>query len=362
MAKQLKITRKDKFLTQVQFFELIDDFINDSYAGRRLKANGTRISEGTIHNYEYFKKCLLEFDAKKTFELKIYIVNNLTQKEKERANSYYKKFYKHFTAFMYNEKKYFDNYVGLIIKCLRSFFNYLEKERNVSVGVFHKSFFVPVEEIPIVALTHEQLNYIIYDQAFDALVQKHDLVKIKDIFVFGCTVALRVSDLLSLSNKNLVIQNEKYYLKVKSKKTNTHTSIKLPDYAIEIIKRNQDQGSLLLPSISKAWFNNQLKQLSKLIPDDFELVKMRERKGKQVVVFKDAKTRTHFKLSDHISTHTMRRTAITNMLCLGMPEHLVRKISGHAANSHEFFRYVKLSQSFIDEETDRFFEKMKTME
>ena len=54
----------------------------------------------------------------------------------------------------------------------------------------------------------------------------------------------------------------------------------------------------------------------------------------------------------------MRRTAITTMLCLGMPEHLVRKISGHAANSKEFFRYVLLSQSFIDQETDLMFEKL----
>jgi len=54
----------------------------------------------------------------------------------------------------------------------------------------------------------------------------------------------------------------------------------------------------------------------------------------------------------------MRRTAITSMLCLGMPEHLVRKISGHAANSKEFFRYVLLSQSFIDDETDKVFDKL----
>ena len=54
----------------------------------------------------------------------------------------------------------------------------------------------------------------------------------------------------------------------------------------------------------------------------------------------------------------MRRTGITTMLNLGMPEHLVRKISGHAANSREFFRYVELSQSFIDDETDKIFDKI----
>jgi integrase len=359
MAKQIKITRKDKTFQAEQIFELLDEYIQDSYNGRRLKGNGTRITSGTVQNYTYLRKCLHEFNDSNTFELKIYIVSNLTQKERERASTYYKKFYASFTQFMYLKKKYYDNYVGLIIKCLRSFFNYLEKERNVSVGSYHKSFFVPVEEIPIVALTSQQLNYIIYNTDFNEKVKFHDLEKIRDIFVFGCTVALRVSDLLSLSKKNLIIQQEKYYLHVKSKKTNTHTSIKLPDYAIEILKRYKHQKTLLLPSISIAWFNTQLKHLSKLIPNDFELIKTRERNGKQIIVYKNALKKEHFQLSDHISTHTMRRTAITTMLCLGLPEHLVRQISGHAANSKEFFRYVKLSQSYIDNETDLFFEKMK---
>ena len=61
---------------------------------------------------------------------------------------------------------------------------------------------------------------------------------------------------------------------------------------------------------------------------------------------------------DVASTHTMRRTAITTMLSLGIPEQLVRKISGHAPNSKEFYRYVLWSQVYQDEETDKMFEKL----
>lgn len=35
----------------------------------------------------------------------------------------------------------------------------------------------------------------------------------------------------------------------------------------------------------------------------------------------------------------MRRSAITVMLGLGVPEQVVRKISGHAPGSKEFFKY-----------------------
>jgi hypothetical protein len=55
----------------------------------------------------------------------------------------------------------------------------------------------------------------------------------------------------------------------------------------------------------------------------------------------------------------MGKTSISNMLALGMLEHIVRKISGHAANSKEFFRYVKMAQNVIDQESDKVFEKIR---
>ena len=358
----LTIRKKDKHLSQHIFFGLLDDFINDSHSGKRLKKNGTRISPATVETYGYFKRVVTLFTEETSFEVKLFIVDNLTQREKQVAANYWRKFYKAFTNFMYNKMGYYDNYVGNIIKTLRTFLNYLTEERHINIGVFHKSFYAPKEEIDIITLNREQLNYIIFNEEFDRLVKQHDLEKIKDIFVFGCTVALRVSDLLSLTRKNLVIQNDKYYLNVRSQKTKTKTSIKLPDYAIDIIKKYKGQQATLLPYISKAWLGNQLKEMGKLIPDNFEIVKTRERRGKQVVVYKDPKRKKHYKLSDHLSTHTMRRTGITTMLNLGMPEHLVRKISGHAANSREFFRYVELSQSFIDEQTDKVFEKLNDIQ
>jgi len=359
-AVRLAITKKDKHLNQTQFLGLIDDYINDSYAGRRTKKNGSRIAQGTINNYMYLRKHMIAFSKVSTFELKIYIVNNLTQSDKERARRYYRKMYEAYTDYLYNQG-FFDNYVGLIIRCLRSFFNYLEEERNISVGTFHRAFFVPKEEIPIIALDKEQFSYLIYDEDFAKAVQLAGLERVKDIFVFGCTVALRVSDLLSLTPKNLVVQGDRYYVRVKSQKTNTYTSIKLPDYAVEIIDKYRSKQFTLLPEISSAYFNSKLKDLGKFIPDDFEIIKTRERRGKQVVVYKDPKAKTHYKLSDHITTHTMRKTAITTMLSLGMPEHVVRKISGHAANSREFYRYVRLSQSLIDDETDKVFEKIRML-
>ncbi len=358
MAKKIKITRKDKILSQESLLILLENFIRDSYSGRRTKKNGSKISNGTIQNYNYLEKAITAFAEHSNYELKLYIDDRLSQSEKEQAMRYYKKFYKDFTTFMYNKLDYYDNYVGLIIKCLRSFFNYLAVDRSIQVGNYHKSFYVPVEEIQIIVLNKDQLNYIIKDEVFQKKVEENGLEKVKDIFVFGCTVALRVSDLLNLSRQNLTIKNGAYYISVKSQKTGVSTSIKLPEYAIDIINKYKSRSSRLLPDISIAWFNKTLKVMAQLIPDNYEMAKTRERRGKQVIVYKDSKKREHYRLSDHITTHTMRRTAITTMLNLGMPEHLVRKISGHAANSKEFFRYVQLSQSYLDEETDKIFDQL----
>lgn len=358
MARRVVIPRKAKFLEQEIALRLLQQFINDSYSGRRTKANGTKISTGTVANYEYFQKNLLGFLDARNKEFKIYNAPKLTQRETERAKKYYQEFYRSFTTYLYDDKKVFDNYVGLNIKYLRGFFNYLEKELHYPVGSFHKAFYVPVEEIPIIALTQEQLRYFISNEEMNCVAKEHNLEVVKDIFVFGCTVALRVSDLLSLTKSNLIVKGDSYYISVKSQKTRTSTSIKLPDYCIEILKKYKGKQRTLLPKYSKAWFNSQLKVLASLIPDDYEMVKTRERRGKEVVVYKDPENKVHYKLSDHITTHTMRRTAITTMLSFGMPEHLVRKISGHAPNSKEFFRYVELTQSFIDDETDRVFSKI----
>ena len=56
----------------------------------------------------------------------------------------------------------------------------------------------------------------------------------------------------------------------------------------------------------------------------------------------------------------MCNTAILTNLALGTPEHIVRKISGHVANTKEFFRYVKKAKNVIDIEVDKVFEQIRS--
>lgn len=357
----MRITKQTKYLNTAQFFELYAKLIKDTGKGTRIKKDGKRIRSSTIDNYVYIQKQLQEFVTETNYELKLFLVNHLTPKEKEQATKYYKKFFADFTDYLYTKKDFYDNYVGLIVKGLRTFLNYLNTELNIQVGEYHKKFYIPTEEVDIVVLTPEQLNYLIYDTNLNAKLPEH-LIKVKDIFIFGCTVALRFSDLMKLKAENLQFYNNTHYLKVTSIKTNTNTTIKLPAYAVDILKKYHKKQKTLLPQHSNAWLNKCLKELAKYLDFTEPLIKYRTKRGVKCVVYKNKAKRQHYTLADHITTHTMRRTAITTMLRLGMPDQVVRKISGHSANSKEFFRYVEFAQSYVDEHTDMVFEKISNME
>ena len=149
------------------FFSLYEKFIESSKRGRRLQPNGKRISPGTAENYHQTLLVLRRFSLEKKFILRIKPVHRLNNREMLAERNYWKKFYKQFTEYLYDECGYFDNYTGSLIKNLRIFFNYLNKELGLRVGEFHKLFFVRKEEIAIFPLLPEELNFVIHDKEFE---------------------------------------------------------------------------------------------------------------------------------------------------------------------------------------------------
>lgn len=346
---------------KIDFFKLFDTFLKETEKGKRVQKNGKRVRDSSIKPYVYLRKLLLNFSIKKNFPLHIYSVTSLKKRELQAEKKYWARFYTEFTEYLYKDCDCYDNYVGRKIKLLRAFFNYLNEEKEMGVGNFHKRFYAHSEDIEIITLIPEQLNFLIYDKEFEASLPDH-LKKTKDMFVFGCTVALRVSDIFKLSKNNIESLNGKHYLKVRSQKTNTLTRIILPDYAMDIVNKLKKNRKTIFPEISNARFNLNIKSLIERANWTGEQIKTRQKRGQSFIVYKNEKTKEPYRFCDLITSHTMRRTAITTMLCLHMPENLVRKISGHAAGSKEFFRYVELSQKFMDCETEKVYEQIKIRE
>jgi len=337
------------------FTTLFTLFIKKGKSKKRRKPDGSIISKSTINNYGYLLNLIAQFEEKKDKKVLIYDVRRANKRELDKVKNYWKRFYRDFGDFLYADLGYFDNYVGHNFKMVRVFFKWLNTEKGILTGEYYKNFFVPKEEISIVVLQPEQLQFLIHNKAFEESLSPK-LQKIKDIFVFGCTVALRFSDLAALKKNNWEQIEGKHYIRVISKKTHTATRIKLPNYAAEILMKYKNRKTHLLPIPSNYWFNKMVKRLAETAGWVEISPKHRMRRGKPIEVFKI--DRKSFQFYDHISSHSMRRTAITTMLRLGLEENLVRKISGHASGSKEFYKYVQLSQSFMDEETDKMYAKI----
>jgi integrase len=303
------------------FFELYSRFLNDNRLGRRLQPNGKKLTKGSIDNYVYTKLLLQKFCVAKGFELRIRSIKKLTQREMQAEKNYWIKFYKKFTDYLYIDCGHYDNYVGANIKNIRTFFGYLNKNLLLQTGEFYKQFYVHKEDVSIVTLLPEELNYLIYDKPFEESLSPL-LQKVKDVFVFGCTVALRFSDLMTLKKTNIRVNGDKWYLIVRSKKTATDTHICLPDYAVDIlVKYRTNKGKFLLPGFNVVNLNVYVKRLSEKAGFTEEVQKTRTRHGSEKEIKKTGvESNKDFRFCDLVTTHTMRRTAITTMLSLGMPE------------------------------------------
>ena len=213
--------------------------------------------------------------------------------------------------------------------------------------------------MPIITLSVEQLQFLIYDTIFEQQLSVA-LQRSKDLFVFGCTVALRFSDLVKLNKSNIRVTGGQHYLTVRSQKTSTDSLVKLPPYAVEILLRYSMQKKRLLPLFNKVNLNKYIKLLLEQAGFTHIVCKTRERRGQAIELKKmNGMQVQSYRFCDAASTHTMRRTAVTTMLCLGVPEQVVRRISGHSPNSKEFYRYVLWAQTYQDAETEKMFEKLQ---
>ena len=335
-------------LQPIPFVPLFEKFIQHSSTGRRRNKNGTRIQPQSVTNYTYCLKLLQGFELFQEASLVIYQVKGQNKTEQAKLKKHYTKFYRAFTGWMYKQKKCHDNYVGQTIKQLRSFFVWCNEEQGIPTGSFYKTMYVCKDEVPIITLSLEQVHLLLYDTPFEEKLTAA-LKRTKDIFVLGCIVGLRFSDMMRIKKQNIAIIEGQWYLNMRSQKTATDTMVKLPPAAIHIFQKYQKNKPAYFKPISLNQFNRNLKQLAFLAGWTAPVEQTRTRMGLPVKQSNNITTR----FCDCLSSHTMRRTSITSMLSTGMPEHVVKKISGHTNDSKAFYRYVNLAQRLVDKEIDK---------
>ena len=314
---------------------------------------GRKRRNSTLMNYVVIQNHLKTFIEIKPELGHIPWVKSKSFRELNTTNKFWKKFGTAYIKYL-QVRSYGVNYIGLHMKVMRTFLRWLETHKNVGLGEYKCVFVLLKEETPIITLSITHLHQLMSDTFLNSL--PFHLHKTAKLMLFGCTVGLRYSDLISLTYRNIEKRDGAVYLVQRSQKTDTDTRIKLPDYAIEILKTFKGEGKKLLPFPSMNQFNINLKHLGEKAGWTEDVGKVRLRNGR-LMELKTQKGKK-YRFCDLLSSHIMRKTAITTLLMNGMPEHMVRRISGHAPNSTEFFRYVRYSQSFMDEYTDAVFHKI----
>jgi len=82
----------------------------------------------------------------------------------------------------------------------------------------------------------------------------------------------------------------------------------------------------LLPKLALATFNRNLKKITRLARWTYTILKSRKQRGISKNIHAYQNTSNELRFCDLVSSHIMRRTAITNLLMLGVPELVVKKI------------------------------------
>lgn len=336
---------------------LFEQFIKESRNGKRRKHNGERILPQTVENYVNALKLLQEYEKWRQEKVRIVVGIRNDQRRLQQERNYWKDFHRQFSDFLYEQKNCYDNFVGSVFKNLKCLLRYLKQEKYLAIPDCIENFYVRKEEIRVISLLPEQFCFLLLDQAFEEKLSRAQK-RCKDYFVFGCTAALRYSDLMNLCVRDVEYHGGHHFLVYRSIKTDTPVSVKLPEYAVRIYQQyaaRKQPGQKLFPGLSRYNFNKHLRRLGSLAGWTGYIGKYRTRNGRAMELKRETGL---YRFCDQLSSHTMRRTGITLLLMLGMPEFLVRKVSGHAAHSRSFSRYVHLAQSFISDEITKAHQKL----
>lgn len=168
-------------------------------------------------------------------------------------------------------------------------------------------------ETPVIFLTMEEL------QRFRAVDLSPAKQEISDVFYFGCFTGLRYSDLADLRWS----QVKDDHIEIVTKKTHDLLTIQLNKFSREVLshrKRGGDDDKVFYV-INNADFNKGVKHIAKAAGINTP-IKIVSFSGSERI----AKTLPKW---HYITSHTPRKTFVTNALSLGIPVPIVMKWTGH---------------------------------
>lgn len=238
-------------------------------------------------------------------------------------------FYHDFVRFLLTDMEMVNGTVNNQIKRLKVVLKYAYESSLTTNRAYERFKKLTEYQNEVVYLTLAELNILVAADLSD----DPKLERVRDMFVFACSTGLRHSDFSRLTAEN--IHGDE--LRVQTQKTRDRLVIPLNQYSRSVIERYPN-GFLKL---SQQKFNDYVKEVGKRCGLDTPVAVVEHRGGKQITSWVPK--------YEQFSSHTGRRTFISQGLERGMPTPVMMTFTGHK-DHRTLSRYIKVEDDLKREQ------------
>lgn len=305
-------TNKHEIKQKHCFFTCFEEYLS---SGSLVKSYNTIKAQTTIKNF------LKTFENETGFVISFDTLNNI--------------FYEELMKYSFLRKEIKNNYFAKIIAVLKSFLRW-SLDNNYTTNRDFEKFKGIEHDVDIIYLTYDELMKL-YNYDFENSRLNH----VKDFYCMGCFCGLRFSDLSQLHRAN--ITETHINISIQKTKTQNHI-ISLNKFSKEILHKYRGTIYEPLPSISQQKFNDYIKECCEIVEIN---------KPTTITWFIGTKkvqnTLPKYQL---ITSHTARKTFITNSLILGMEPKAIKKIANIKKDA-VLDKYMKITEEYTDKQMDK---------
>ena len=221
------------------------------------------------------------------------------------------------------------NTVHKRFSCLKTFMRYVQKKKYYRFEDYLYMYKIKKLPTDFVTLDREEIREL---ESLEISNPKWQ--RIIDVFVCNCFMSLRFSDLKTLEKGEFLQDDDgDYYYVKKNEKTGVGIEIPILPTALKILVKYDFE----LPKYTNQYFNRELKEILK----HYNLFPQTVKK----TVFKNGKPLSKEYLKrELISSHTCRRSYITNAISNNVSLNAIQSSTGHTQLS-TLSKYVKRNQN-----------------
>lgn len=331
---------------------------NDFFSIMELYLQKRKLSETRDKNFRVLMRALKRYELfisqydnkKKNFKLEL---GNITSETIEDIESFlrnehtlyeeYPQLYQEFPAIVNTKRKCpkpqprGNNTICALFNKFRAFYNWCYEQGITTNRPFDKYEGTTEKYGTPFYLTLDERN-IIADYDFS----KHPHLAIqRDIFIFHCLIGCRVSDLLKMTNSN-IINNIIEYIPHKTKDERPIVvRVPLNKRAKELIEKYKgiDKKNRIFPFISTQKYNNAIKDILRVCGITRIVTVLNPVTGEE----------NKRPINEVASSHMARRTFVGNLYKKVKDPNLIGSLSGHAEGSKAFSRYREIDDDIKKE-------------